>query len=127
MSGRESTAGCRRIAIAVGLIGFGLGVGFALRYFLVQAPELAWACGATAKPWWCGLREGVISVFRWQGLGLIAVVAGALALFRRGSAANTRTRAAGVALMTGAAGLLLYAPELSAAGLLLGSLRTARS
>ena len=115
---------CRwaRLARVLGPIGLGLAVGLGLRLFVVQSPELAWACAGADDPWWCLPREGLILGFRWQGLGLIAAIAGGLALLRRGATAAASRRAADVALIAGGAGLLLYAPELSAAGVLLGAL-----
>jgi len=118
--------GYRRLATMLGLVALGLGVGFAFRHLVVQVPELAWVCGGAAKPWWCGVREGFIAVLRWQGVGIMAVVAGAVALLRRPAAAAQAPVLAILAMAAGAAGVLLYAPELSAAGLLLGAFRLVR-
>lgn len=124
---RDQAAGKYRGLVAAGAIVLGLAAGFAVRYLLVEAPELAWACGSLDKPWWCGLREGIIAALRWQGLGLLAAIMGAFALLRRPLNSFASGKLAGLAILSGAAGLLLYAPELSAAGLLLGSLRLLRS
>lgn len=113
--------------MAAGAVLLGLAAGFAVRHLLVQAPELAWACGSLDRPWWCGVREGIIVVFRWQGLGVLATIVGAIALLRWRLGEIDGQKLAGLAMVAGAAGLLLYAPELSAAGLLLGAFRLLRS
>ncbi len=117
----------RRLAASAALMTLGFLAGIAARYLFVQTPELAWACSGADDPWWCALREALIEAFRWQGLGLIAIVAGAIALLRRTQTAAGGHLAAALAMATGAAGLFLYAPELSAAGLLLGLLRMTRA
>lgn len=112
-------------AVTSVVLGFAAGAG--IRFLLIQPPELAWACSEAVAPWWCMLREAIIGFCRAQGLGLIAVLAGASALLLRAMASTAIGRQiAGVAIVSGAAGLLLYAPELSAAGLLLGLMRLLR-
>ncbi|MFO1127467.1 MAG: hypothetical protein U1E66_03400 [Rhodospirillales bacterium] len=103
------------------ILAIGLAVGAAVRFLIVQVPALAWACGGAARPWWCPWREGLILALRYQAMGIVAVVAGAVALFgdRRGMAR--------LAIGLGGAGLLLYAPELAGAGLLAGAMARLRA
>ena len=102
------------------IFALGLAAGFAVRHLVIQAPALAWACSGAVHPWWCPWREALILALRYQAVGLVAAVAGFCALFGR------RRRAAAVAVGLGGAGLLLYAPELAAAGLLAGALARLR-
>ena len=96
------------------------GVALGLRFLLIEPPHFAWVCQGATPPWWCPLREGAILFLRIQGLGLIALGAGLLALWR-GS-----LWAALVAIACGTAGLVLYGPEAAAGGVLLGAVVVAR-
>jgi hypothetical protein len=93
----------------------GLAGAAGVRYGLIETPQLAWACSGAVHPWWCPVREGLILALRYQAMGALAAFAGFAALF-----AGQR-RAAALAVGLGGAGLLLYAPELAAAGLLAGA------
>lgn len=104
--------------VLVAIASFGIALG--LRFLLIEPPHFAWVCQAAAPPWWCPLRAGAILFLRAQGLGLIALGAGLLAMWR-GS-----TPAALIAVACGTAGLVLYGPEASAGGVLLGAVAVAR-
>ena len=97
-----------------------LGLAAALRFLLVERPELTWACQSLAPPWWCPLRLAAIEVVRFGLFGFMALVAGLLALWRG------RLLHALFAVTCGAAGLILYVPEPAAGGLLLGALAMVR-
>lgn len=99
-------------------------VAVALRVFVIEVPELAWACQVQAPPAWCPLRTGAILALRFGILGFAAVAVGITALYR------PRPGMAYAAIGLGAAGLVLYAAEAASGGLLLGALAlvaTARS
>ncbi len=98
----------------------GLAAGAAVRYMLIETPALAWACSGVDRPGWCLWREGLILTLRYQVVGAAAALAGFIALFAG------RRRPAAFAIGAGGAGLLLYAPELAAAGLLAGALARLR-
>ena len=87
-----------------------------VRYGLIEPPHFAWACQSLDAPWWCPLRTGGVASLRFGALGIAALVCGLVALMRAGR------RMAWAALGLGAAGLVLYAPELSAGGALLGAM-----
>ena len=97
-----------------------IGLAAALRFLLVERPELTWACQSLAPPWWCPLRLAAIEVVRFGLFGFMALVAGLLALWRG------RLFHALFAVVCGAAGLILYVPEPAAGGLLLGALAMVR-
>jgi hypothetical protein len=93
----------------------GLAAGAVVRSVLIETPQLAWACSGAVHPWWCPLREGLILALRYQAMGALAALAGFAALF------SGQWWAAALAVGLGGAGLLLYAPELAATGLLAGA------
>lgn len=98
-----------------------LAVALAIRYLVIQRPELGWACQtADGAPWWCPLRKGLIAALDFGALGWISLVAGVCAL------AGAGRRVTNTAMLTGAAGLVLSAAGASAAGLILGTLRSLR-
>jgi hypothetical protein len=97
-----------------------LGLAAALRFLLVEQPELTWACQSLAPPWWCPVRLAAIEAVRLGLFGFMALAAGLLALWRG------RLFHALFAVVCGAAGLILYVPEPAAGGLLLGALAMVR-
>jgi hypothetical protein len=117
---------CRRgkrlsLAVRVALMAVvALALAAALRFLLVEQPELTWACQSLTPPWWCPLRLAAIGTVRFGLFGFISLVAGLLALWRGG------LFHALFAVVCGAAGLILYVPEPAAGGLLLGALSMVR-
>jgi hypothetical protein len=101
----------------------GLAAGALLRYGWAQSPELGWRCGAIDAPGWCAVRHAVLVGLRGQGLGVIALVLGLTALLAREAHRVLILAAAGL----GAAGLLLYSAELSAAAVLLAAMGAVRT
>lgn len=90
------------------------------RYQVLTSQSLNWICEGGGGPWWCALRRLVNAWLRAQVLGVIGVAAALYAVCRGGPAAL------GTAAALGAAGVLLWSPELSAAAVLLVALRLAR-
>jgi hypothetical protein len=101
-----------------------LAAALAARFLLIEPPQFAWTCQSIEPPWWCPLRTGGIVFLRAGGLGLLALMAGAFALWR--GQRRAARRAALLALGAGAAGLVLYGPEAAAGGALLGALAVVR-
>jgi hypothetical protein len=97
-----------------------LGLAAALRFLVIEQPQYGWACQSLAPPWWCPIRMAGIYAIRLGLFGFIALIAGALAVLRR------RPLAAQLAVVLGAAGLILYVPEPAAGGALLGALAMVR-
>jgi hypothetical protein len=93
----------------------------AFRYQVVEPAAVGLACDAGGGPWWCSLRAAGIGLFRDGALGLASLVAGLLAhgLDRRWLAL--------VALVAGAAGLVLYNADTGAAGFVIGLLHAVRA
>lgn len=87
-----------------------------VRHLVVEPAPIAHACDP--QPWsgLCAMRTLLIASFSTQGLGWVALAAGALATLLRSR------RLAQCALVFGAAGLVLYSFGLSAMGALLGML-----
>lgn len=107
----------RQGLLALAALAFAL----AVRFFVVQRPELGWACQiADGAPWWCPLRAGLITTLDFGTLGWISLAAGVCAL------AGGGRRVTSTAILAGAAGLVLSAAGASAAGLILGTLRSLR-
>lgn len=98
----------------------GLAAGAAIRYLFFDTNTINWLCEGGRGPWWCNVRRGLKVVLQWQGLSLIAI---GVALY---AYATGRFRPVLLAAGLGAAGLFLYAPEISGAALLLAALRLVR-
>jgi hypothetical protein len=106
--------------IGVGAL-IALAIALAVRYLLVETPALAWACQVeSGAPWWCPLRQAAVAVLRSGAPGFLSVAAGLLAILGGGR------MVAGVAVIAGAAGLVLYAAGPAALGLVLGAIRAVR-
>ena len=93
----------------------------AFRHQVVEPSAVGLVCDAGGGPWWCGLRAVVIALFSNGALGLASLIAGLLAhvLDRRWLAL--------VALVAGAAGLVLYNADTGAAGFVIGLLHAVRA
>lgn len=96
----------------------------ALRYGVIEPREIGAACQVGLGPWWCGLRAAVVVVFQSGLLGGGSLILAVVAL-AAGDRALGRV-AAVAAIMTGAAGLVLYNAGVASAGLLLGLITAAR-
>lgn len=103
--------------IAAVLVGAGCAL---LRFELIE--PLAWATACDSQRWhgWCLLRSTTIELFTNQRIGWFAAASAVLGLI-------TGIRLfAGLALLSGAAALMLYAVEPGAFGALLGLLTLVR-
>ncbi len=125
----------------------------AARHLLIEPSEIAQQCDLTPSQGWCAARALLIRSFSSQGLGWVALAAGAgawlctLAALRRAVAATLHEHAASaaertrdavatlaaahrglvaLALASGAAGLVLYCFEPAAVGVLLAMLAAVR-
>jgi hypothetical protein len=114
-----TAAGRRWLKLGL-VVGIGLGLGALVRYQVFDTNTLNWLCEGGRGPWWCAVRRAAKTVLQWQGLSLTALAVALYACWRGRFAALLT--AAGL----GAAGLFLYAPELSAAALLVAGLRLLR-
>ena len=100
-------------------------IAMALRYGVIEPREIGAACQAGLGPWWCGVRMAVVMVFQSGVLGGGSLIAAAAEVVIGDKAWG---RAAAVAaMMTGAAGLVLYNAGLGGAGFLLGLITLARA
>ena len=88
--------------------------------FLVIEGSMAQACISATPPSWCAARNSLVQFFRAEGFGYAALAAGILAHLFGG-----RPMAV-VALVVGAAGLVLYNTGLASVAVLLGLLRLVR-
>lgn len=86
----------------------------ALRYGLMESDVLHTLCAASGDDWRCVMRRWAPQIFMDQRIGWLALAAGAL------SWPFASRALAGLALVSGAAGLVLYSADFAAAGLLLG-------
>lgn len=98
----------------------GIGFGLAYRYLVVQQHWIGHLCDPGNGPWWCHPRTGLILFFQYSGFGILAVLAGAYALWRgQGWAIYT-------ALCAGGAGLVLYNAETAGIGFVTGLIAALR-
>ncbi len=91
----------------------------AVRFVVIEG-TMAQACVAFQPPAWCAPRHSLVQFFRAEGFGYAALAAGVLAHLFGGRPAAV------VALVVGAAGLVLYNTGLASVAVLLGLLRLLR-
>ena len=91
----------------------------AVRFIVIEG-QMAQACIAMTPPSWCAARNSLVQFFRAEGFGYAALAAGILAHLFGGKPAAI------VALIVGAAGLVLYNTGLASVAVLLGLLRLVR-
>ncbi|WP_304012326.1 hypothetical protein [Methyloversatilis discipulorum] len=87
-----------------------------LRYGLMESDLLHDLCGGGADDWRCLVRRVAPQLFMHERIGVLALVAGTLALLLR------HAFVARLAVVTGGAGLVLYGADFAAVGLLAGLL-----
>lgn len=92
----------------------------ALRFLLIEPHEIGHLCLESDAPWWCGVRSGVVAAFRSQAFGWLSLAAGLWAWWK------ADVRWAAVAMLVGAAGLMLYNTNLAAPGVLFGVIALAQ-
>jgi hypothetical protein len=97
-----------------------LGYAMYLRYLVIEQPTVALACDAGLPTWLCATRRVVTAMFNAQAFGWFALLAALVNLLR-----PTLVLFA-LALMAGAAGLVLYNAGLAALALGLLILSLAR-
>lgn len=86
----------------------------ALRYGLMESDALHAVCASANEDWRCYIRRWAPQLFIQHRIGWLALAAGLLAM-------PTGSRLlANIAVIGGAAGLVLYSADHAAAGLLLG-------
>jgi hypothetical protein len=96
------------------LLAAALGAG--LRYGLMESDVLHGLCAGGADDWRCLVRRIAPQLFVHERIGVFALAAGVLALLLR------RAGVARLAVVAGAAGLVLYSADFAAVGLLAGLL-----
>lgn len=98
------------------------GIGYVLRYGLVEPEAIGNMCKSAEAVWWCPVRTGLIVATEWNGLGYAATACALLTL------ALPRRKAvilAFVAMAIGGAGLVLYNATEAGPGMILALLRLA--
>lgn len=87
-----------------------------LRYGLMESDLLHGLCAGGADDWRCLVRRVAPQLFMQERIGVLALAAGTLALLLR------YAFVARLAVVAGAAGLVLYSADFAAVGLLAGLL-----
>lgn len=87
-----------------------------LRYGLMESDLLHGLCASGADDWRCLVRRIAPQLFMHERVGLFALAVGLLALLLR------QALVARLAVVAGAAGLVLYSADFAAVGLLAGLL-----
>lgn len=98
----------------------GIAFGIAYRYLVVQQHWIGHICDAGGGPWWCHARQAIILFFQSSGFGIVALIAGLVALFLRYRSMTM------LALFAGGAGLVLYNAETAGIGFVLGLIAALR-
>lgn len=111
----------RRALAGVALAVLFAGIGYVLRYDLVEPVAIGSMCRSVQAALWCPLRTGLIFASEWNSLGYLSVAA-ALSLTAPYWRAVTF---AFIAMAIGGVGLMLYNATVAAPGVLLVLLRLA--
>lgn len=98
------------------------GIGYVLRYGLVEPEAIGNMCKSAEAVWWCPIRTALIVTTEWNGLGYAATACALLALALPHRPAVMLALAA---MAIGGAALLLYNATEAGPGLILGLLRLA--
>ena len=106
---------------ALVLCALGLGVGYLLRYQVIEPRSIGQMCGGVGTPWWCPARTGLIKAHEWFVYGGAAVVLALVAWLRNDA------RWAAAALGCAGIGLVVYNTEVAAVGLLLALTKLIRA
>jgi hypothetical protein len=96
----------------------------AFRYLVIEFRPVATLCDVDAPPFWCGIRQLIITVFYSDAIGAASLAAALLAflLYRqRGS-----RFIASLAVLLGAPAIVLYSADIAVPGFLIGLLRLLR-
>jgi hypothetical protein len=99
------------------------GIGYVLRYSLVEPEAIGNMCKSAEAVWWCPIRTGLIVTTEWNGLGYAAT---ALAVLTLALSPRRAVPLAFFAMAIGGAALVLYNATEAGPGLILGLLRLAR-
>lgn len=106
-----------KLRVGTGLLAalaLAIAVSAGLRYGLMESDLLHGLCASATGDWRCTVRQWAPQLFMHERIGLAALALGVLALI-------TRLRPlAALAVLAGGAGLVLYAADFAAVGLLLG-------
>lgn len=105
---------------AVGLCALAI----AFRYLVIEFRPVATLCETDAPPFWCGIRQIIITVFYSDAIG-IASLAAALLAFLLYSQRGSRFIAM-LAVLLGAPAIVLYSADVAVPGFLIGMLRLLR-
>lgn len=100
------TARQTNVLITLGFLA--LGYAMYLRYLVIEQPTVALACDAGLPTWLCATRRVVTAMFNVQAFGWFALAVALINLLRPTLVLFT------LALMAGAAGLVLYNAGLAA-------------
>ncbi|MEZ5647557.1 MAG: hypothetical protein R3E60_01040 [Alphaproteobacteria bacterium] len=90
------------------------------RWFVIESHTLGQLCETGQGPWWCWIRHGIIQIFVREGFGFSSLIAALV-----GFTLNNRHLAM-MAMLLGAAGLVLYNVNFATLGVVVGFIQLAR-
>lgn len=105
---------------AVGLCALAI----AFRYLVIELRPVALLCEADAPPFWCAVRQAIITLFYSDAVGAASLAAAVLAflLYRQRGSRFIAT----LAVLLGAPAIVLYSADIAVPGFLIGMLRLLR-
>lgn len=97
----------------------------AFRYLVIEFQPVALLCeGGGVTPWWCGVREAVITIFYSDAVGMMSLGMGLVALLLGGR--RTGAVWAVAAIIWASPAIVLYSADYAAPAFLLGLIRLLR-
>ena len=96
----------------------------ACRYLVIELRLVATMCEADAPPFWCAIRQFIITLFYSDAIGAASLSAAVLAflLYRQRGSRFIAT----LAVLLGAPAIVLYSADIAVPGFLIGMLRLLR-
>jgi hypothetical protein len=123
--GVETVTGVQRSTWRVFCWAVGLcALAIAFRYLVIELRPVAAMCEADAPPFWCAIRQSIITVFYSDAIGSASLAAAVLSFvlyLQRGS-----RFIAVLAVLLGAPAIVLYSADIAVPGFLIGMLRLLR-
>jgi len=105
------------LGVAIALV---FAAALAARFYVIEPRGAELVCSGLDAPGWCPIRTALVPVFGFQVFGVVSLIAGAVAVLRRRAAWGV------LALVFGAAGMVLYNVEMASVGTILGLIAVTR-
>ncbi|MBN2751503.1 MAG: hypothetical protein JXQ84_02230 [Rhodospirillaceae bacterium] len=109
-----------RIGLLAVAVTTALCLALAARFWMIEPRGAELMCSSAGAASWCTIRGALVPIFTYQGFGGISLATGLFAAWKHRPAWGV------LALLSGAAGMVLFNVELAAVGTVLGLIAVMR-